>query len=112
MIHMTKPLAARRKWLKISGGTSRVGTVALLWAMRIPPLLSQRPSIVNPREAVRIQVMSAAIAMELALRCRGRVEPGGLGVFVGHTDAVLEGEFAAKVPGDAKRGDADGRHDD
>src|SRR5919201_2267043 len=57
MIHRTRRVAARPKWLKMSGGRIRRPASA---PRRWPPPPSHRASSTNPPPAVRTQVMRAA----------------------------------------------------
>src|SRR5215218_3559144 len=60
MIHTTRPAAASRKWLRISGGRTRFPPFP--WCC-IPPRLNQIESRTNPPPAVITQAISAAHPM-------------------------------------------------
>src|SRR5215211_107386 len=64
MIQITRPIAAKRKWLRINGGRIR-DPDSLAW--RIPPLESQIASRTNPPPAVAIQAISAAHSIQRLL---------------------------------------------
>src|SRR5215208_1215851 len=64
MIQITRPIAAKRKWLRINGGRIR-DPDSLAW--RIPPLESQIVSRTNPPPAVAIQAISAAHSIQRLL---------------------------------------------
>src|ERR671922_650519 len=100
MIHRIRPVAASRKWPKMSPGGKRLAPVS---RARSPPRLSQVPRRTAPPRAVMTQVMRAATFMVASLPCTGRPTGRslvglGLGGLVGDADAVAVGEPAAQPP--------------
>src|SRR5437588_1527593 len=93
MIHTTSPLAASRKWLRMSGGRIRLPAPPCCC---IPPRASQIVSSTKPPPAVTIHAISAAHFMSAPFAAlRGMFPPprspnlrrgGGVGCLEGHDE--------------------------
>src|SRR5690349_11711074 len=104
MIHSTRPIAARKKWVKTTPGENRLCCPA---SRRRPPRAIQVPSNTNPPPAVTSQVMSAATSIRTVLSCLGAVAVGLLGL-IDNAHAVAVGELSSEPSGHAQSGE---RHD-